>query len=161
MSTRIIMKEVFGAKGPSQKFTEVQWNEQRSFGSVGVFEKNHTLGFKWCFAYTFVWELKPGVRTFVRFRGGGGGGVQVKLILFILLGFYKLLRWPLIAVKKIQVRARTTHNFLLCHIQATLLYYAVYHYVLVMVIDKVTVTLSKTLPLTITSKNDALKIFQR
>ena len=37
------------------------------------FRKNRTSGFKWCFVYTLVWELKPEeVRTFVRFGGGGG-----------------------------------------------------------------------------------------
>ena len=42
----------------------------------GVFRESHTLGFKWCFVYTLVWELKPEVRTFVCFGGRGreGGG---------------------------------------------------------------------------------------
>ena len=55
--------------------------------------KNRTSGFKWCFVYTLDWELKPEVRTFVRF--GRGGGVQVKLTLFVLLGFCEILRCAL------------------------------------------------------------------
>ena len=58
----------------------------------GGFQKNRTLGFKWCFMYTLVWELKPELRTFVRF--GRREGVSVKLILLVSLGFYELLRWP-------------------------------------------------------------------
>ena len=47
---------VLRSKGPSQKFAEAQRNEQNSFGRVGVFKNNRTLGFKWCFEYTLVWE---------------------------------------------------------------------------------------------------------
>ena len=72
------------AEGPSQNFAEAQWSEQNSFGRVGVFEKNRTLGFKWCFIYTLVWELKPEVGTFVRF--GGREGVSSETDLFVSLG---------------------------------------------------------------------------
>ena len=47
-------------------------------GGGGGFRKNRTLGFKWCFSYTLVIDLKPEVRTFVRF--GEGRRFQVKLI---------------------------------------------------------------------------------
>ena len=76
-------------RGPSQK-SAAQWNEQNSFGRVGVFEKNRTLGFKWCFVYKLVFAWSA---NFVRFEGKEG--FQVKLILFVSLGFCELLRWPL------------------------------------------------------------------
>ena len=59
----------------------------------GSFQKKRTSGFKWCFVYTWFGELKPEVRTFVRF--GGREGFQVKLVLFVSLGFCELLRWTL------------------------------------------------------------------
>ena len=55
----------------------------------GQGSQNHSLGFK--YLYTLNRELKPEVRASVRF----GGGVQIKLILFVSLGFCELLRWTL------------------------------------------------------------------
>ena len=49
----------------------------------GEFEKkNRTLGFKWCFVYTFVLELKPEVRTFVRFGGREGVSSETNFVRF-------------------------------------------------------------------------------
>ena len=46
------------------------------------FSKNRTSGFKWCFVYTLVWELKPEVRTFVRFGGREGVSSETNFVRF-------------------------------------------------------------------------------
>ena len=81
------------SKGPSQKFAEAQWNEQNSFGRVGVFGKialcasNGVLYTHWSESWSLKCELL--------FVSRGGRVFQVKLILFVSLGFCELLRWPL------------------------------------------------------------------
>ena len=78
-------------KGPSQKFAEARWNEQNSLGRVGFSKKSH-------FRLQMVFCIHIGLRVeawranFYSFRGEG---VQVKLILFVSLGFCELLRWTL------------------------------------------------------------------
>ena len=57
------------------KRTKVVWEG-------GGFRKNRTSGFKWCFVYTLVWELKPDVRTFVRFGGREGVSSETNFVRF-------------------------------------------------------------------------------
>ena len=79
----------------SQKLTEAQWNEQNLCGRVGRgrARKNCTLGLKkWCFVYSVVW-IEAWSANFCSFWGEKG--FQVKLFLFVSLGFCKLLRWSL------------------------------------------------------------------
>ena len=48
----------------------------------GGFRRNSTLGFKWCFVYTLVWELKPEVRTSVHFEGREGVSSETNFVCF-------------------------------------------------------------------------------
>ena len=81
-------------KGPSQKFAEAQWNEQNSFGRVGFLKKSH-------FRLQIVFCINIGLRVeawsanFLFISGVGWEGFQLKLILFVSLGFCELSRWPL------------------------------------------------------------------
>ena len=57
-----------GSKGPCiAKVRKSPVKRTKFVWEGGGFRKNRTSGFKWCFVYTLVWELKPEVRTFVRF----------------------------------------------------------------------------------------------
>ena len=64
--------------------------KQTKFVRGGGFCKNHAWCFKWSFAHTMVWQLKPEMRTFVCLRGGRE--LQVKPILFVSLSFFELLQ---------------------------------------------------------------------
>ena len=58
------------------------------FEKIALWASNGVLYTHWSES----WSLKC---AFLFVLGGRGGGVQVKLILFVSLGFCKLLRWPL------------------------------------------------------------------
>ena len=51
-------------------------------------------------------------------EGGGGGEFQVKLILFVTLGFCELLRWPLYHHKQPSVHKLFFHSQLMCECMA-------------------------------------------